>query len=53
MQVEVHFVSELLRGNDTTEMSVTLIRYIEDEMHPDEERALAETLATAYHADTR
>lgn len=37
MQVEAHFVSDVLRGNDTTEMRVTLIRFIEDEMPPDDE----------------
>jgi len=37
MQIEAHFVSDVLRGNDTTEMRVTLIRYIEDEMPPDDE----------------
>lgn len=37
MQIEAHFVSDILRGNDTTEMRVTLLRYIEDEMPPDDE----------------
>lgn len=37
MSVEVHFVSDMLRGNDTTEMRVTLLRYIEDELPPDDE----------------
>ncbi|PNS17369.1 hypothetical protein CAC42_7052 [Sphaceloma murrayae] len=37
MQAEVQFMSDVLRGHDTTEMKVTLIRYIEDEMPPDDE----------------
>ena len=32
MQVEAHFISDVLRGNDTTEMRVSLIRYIDDEL---------------------
>ncbi|KAK6539551.1 transport protein particle 22 kDa subunit [Orbilia ellipsospora] len=37
MQVDVHFVSDILRGHDTTEMRITLIRYIDDEMPQDDE----------------
>jgi hypothetical protein len=37
MQIEAHFVSDLLRGDETTEMRVSLVRYIEDEMPPEEE----------------
>lgn len=37
MSIDAHFVSDMLRGNDITEMRVTLIRYIEDEMPPDDE----------------
>ncbi|KAA8895892.1 NO signaling/Golgi transport ligand-binding domain-containing protein [Sphaerosporella brunnea] len=34
MQVDAHFASDVLRGNDTTEMRVTLIRMIDDELPP-------------------
>ena len=37
MQIEAHFVSDILRGNDTTEMRITLLRLIEEEMPPDDE----------------
>lgn len=37
MQIEAHFVSDVLRGDDSTEMRVSLVRYIEDEMPPEEE----------------
>jgi trafficking protein particle complex subunit 3 len=37
MQVEAHFISDVLRGNDTTEMRVSLIRYIDDELPPEDD----------------
>ncbi|KAK9452612.1 NO signaling/Golgi transport ligand-binding domain-containing protein [Dipodascopsis uninucleata] len=32
LQVEVQFIKDVLRGHDTTEMKVTLIKILEDEM---------------------
>ncbi|MCJ1409050.1 transport protein particle 22 kDa subunit [Ptychographa xylographoides] len=37
MQVETRFLSDILRGDETTEMRVTLLKYMEDEMPPDDE----------------
>ena len=37
VQVDANFLSDVLRGNDITEMRVTLIRYIDDEMPPDDD----------------
>lgn len=37
VQVDAHFLSDVLRGNDVTEMRVKLIRYIDDEMPPDDD----------------
>ncbi|KAG8533770.1 uncharacterized protein KY384_001511 [Bacidia gigantensis] len=37
MQVDAIFVSDVLRGNDTTEMRITLLRYLDDEMPPNDE----------------
>ena len=40
MQVEAHYVSDILRGDDTTEMRITLLKYIDDEMPPDDEQGI-------------
>jgi hypothetical protein len=37
MQVEIHFLSDVLRGDETTEMRITLLKYIEDELPPDDD----------------
>lgn len=37
MQIEARYVSDVLRGDDTTEMKITLLRYLDDEMPPDDE----------------
>ncbi|KAI9900103.1 hypothetical protein N3K66_004365 [Trichothecium roseum] len=37
MQVETYFISDTLRGNDTTEMRVALVRYIDDELPPEDD----------------
>ncbi|MCJ1350266.1 MAG: transport protein particle 22 kDa subunit [Icmadophila ericetorum] len=37
VQVEAYFVSDVLRGDETTEMRITLLKYIEDELPPDDE----------------
>jgi hypothetical protein len=36
MQVEVHFVSDVLRGDEATEMRITLIRFMDDELPPED-----------------
>ncbi|TEY62487.1 hypothetical protein BOTCAL_0161g00040 [Botryotinia calthae] len=37
MQDEAHFISDILRGHDSTEMRITLVRYIDDEMPMDDD----------------
>ena len=37
MQVEIVFLSDQLRGDETTEMKVTLVKYIEEEVPMNDE----------------
>ena len=37
MAVEARFLSDVLRGNDTTEMRISLLRYIDDELPPEDD----------------
>ena len=37
IKVEAQYIIKVLRGNDSTEMRISLIRYIDDEMPADDE----------------
>jgi hypothetical protein len=37
IQVEAHFVTDVLRGNETTEIRISFIRHLEDELPEDDE----------------
>lgn len=45
MQVDAHFVNDVLRGNEVTEMRVTLVRIIDDELPPGEDWGWCKYLA--------